>query len=162
MYQKFQCTDGNIFIETDGIQYSFPLGWWLTQEPDYQLPTHRMGEVIGEIYVPGKRHHLTVQRGEDLIQEDGGLNENKRWPAGDIYISKINEYIQNFKLIEETTDPEDTPEEILKKQKRAIVEKELMDKMIIEAAKEPDASDAMKEEAARLESRDTQPIKADR
>jgi hypothetical protein len=38
------------------------------------------------------------------------------------------------------------------KQKRHGVEKEVMDKMIIEAANEPGASDAVKEEAARLES----------
>lgn len=83
--------DGEIYIG----DYAFPLIWWLTQEPSYSgLPEG----AIGRLYIPKKRHHLTIIKNDAPYQSDGGLNNENLWPEGDGYISKLQDYIDAYDL----------------------------------------------------------------
>lgn len=83
--------DGIIFINEHG----FPLDWWLTQEPGYSgLPEG----AIGRLYVPTKRHHITIMKGDTPSQFPGEIDEHHLWAEGDGYISKLQDYIDAYEL----------------------------------------------------------------
>lgn len=87
---RFQHSDSKIFINNS----VFPYDWWITQEPDYPvLPEN----CIGRLYVPSKRHHLTMIKGDTPCQCEGE-HKNHVWTAGDSYIAKEQDYLDAYEL----------------------------------------------------------------
>jgi hypothetical protein len=72
-----------------------PYDWFLTQEPAYSVLPECC---IGRIYVPNKRHHMTMLKGETPCQCEGGLDENNLWAEGDAYIAKEADYAAAYEL----------------------------------------------------------------
>ena len=83
--------DGFIFIN----DISFSLDWFLTQEPNYSgLPE----DAIGRLYVPTKRHHITIMKGDTPTQFPGEIDENHLWAEGDRYIANVQTYVDAYEL----------------------------------------------------------------
>lgn len=118
----FQHTPDNEIIING---YLFPLDWWLTQEPNYSgLPT----EIIGRLYVPRKRHHLTKLRASDeaLIQMDGGYDtEDFLWLEGDGYIAKLQTYIKEYQLYINPPLTQEEIQQVERDQQETIAKEEL-------------------------------------
>lgn len=97
---RFQHTDGHIIIHNLAVPYD----WFIEQEPNYSvLPEN----CIGRIYIPHKRHHLTMLKGETPCQCEGE-HENHVWAEGDSYIAKYADYVEAYNLY---LNPPPTPEE---------------------------------------------------
>jgi hypothetical protein len=120
---RFQHTDGHIIIH----DLVLPYDWFITQEPNYSvLPEN----CIGRIYIPKKRHHLTMLKGETPCQCEGE-HENHVWAEGDSYIAKYQEYAEAYLAF---LNPPLTPEQKIEKDNNEIcAELELIDKASIRA-----------------------------
>lgn len=80
--------DGIIFIYDGKIQFQCTLEEFLMVEPDYSLPEF----FIGREYFQGKYHRLYTAKNE-IYLDDGEV-----WTEGDIYISKIEQYLESLSI----------------------------------------------------------------
>lgn len=117
---RFQDSDNQIFINNTMV----PKEWFLTQEPNYsELPEN----CIGRLYVPGKRHHVTMMKGETPCQCEGE-HDNHVWAEGEAYIAKEAEYAAAYELFanppptQAEIDASNLEIEILTKREEAIEE----------------------------------------
>lgn len=76
-------------------EYVFPLDWFLTQEPNYKLPKG----YVARNYIPGKRNHITMMKGDTPCQMDSGYDtDDFLWLEGDGYIANIQTYVDAYEL----------------------------------------------------------------
>ncbi len=137
--------DGVIFINDN----AFPLDWFLEQEPAYVgLPDG----AIGRLYVPGKRHHITMVKDDDVIyQNPGDEDENHLWDEGDAYIANLQTYVDAYDLFANPPPTPPTQEELDEQFNQDInIELRTLDINSIRAirewiAKQPDAPQELKD-----------------
>ena len=91
----FREHQGQIIISNSSLTFISDLDFFLTLESGYTpvanevLDPRANGQYLSRIYVPGKRHFLF----DGVSQFQGAANLINRWALGDVYISKVAEYI---------------------------------------------------------------------